>query len=67
MQTPKDDSYPYAQANQWYSIYREELYIYFIIYIYIILYIYNKISDYWDIWDFILIYPILVEMSWNRF
>ena len=67
MRIPKDDSCPHARANQWYPTYKGELYVYFAICIYMILYIYNEISDYWDIWDFILIYPISVEMSRNCF
>jgi hypothetical protein len=31
------------------------------------LYVYNEISDYWDIKEFILIYPISKEMTRDRF
>jgi hypothetical protein len=67
MREPQDDSCPRAQANMWYPTYHGEIYIYFALCIYITLYIYNKISDYWDIKDFISIHPISKEISRDRF
>jgi len=63
----KDDSCPYVQANEWYPIRREEIYVYFALSIYMILYICNKIFDYWNTRDFRLVYLILIEMLRNCF
>ena len=67
MREPQGGSCPYAQANAQYLICCKEIYIYFAICIYMTLYICNKISDYQDTREFMLIYPILIEMLKNWF
>jgi hypothetical protein len=64
---PQDDSCPRARANDWFLICHGEIYVYFAIYIYMTLYVCNEISDYWDIKDFILVYPVYKAMSRDRF
>jgi hypothetical protein len=67
MRAPKDDSRPYARANQWHPTDRGELYLYFAIRIYMTLYVQNEISDYWIKGNFTPYHDIIQKMPRNRF
>jgi hypothetical protein len=64
---PKNESLPYARANQWYPTSRGELYVYFAIRIYMSIYGMNEISDYWTKRKNTPNHPITAHMSRNRF
>jgi len=64
---PKNESLPYARANEWYPTSRGELYVFFAIRIYMSYIVMNEISDYWNSGENTPDHPIQKHMSRNRF
>jgi Transposase IS4 len=67
MREPKDNTRPYARANEWYPTNRGELYVFFAIRIYMTLHVDNEISDYWDKSNLAPKHEITKYMGRNRF